>query len=76
MFAWTSPPAALTPVKLAVNARDRRFELTFTISSNPPGQLPICRACLRSVTVVYFLVNVLLVIGIFSRSACVLSRVT
>lgn len=76
MFAWTSPPAALTPVKLAVNARDRRFELTFTSPSNPPELLPISRACLPSVTVVYFLVNVVLVIGIFSRSACVLSRVT
>lgn len=76
MFAWTSPSTALTLVKLAVNAHDRRFELTFTSPSNPLGLLPMCWTCLRSITVVYFQVNVVLVVDIFSRSACVLSRVT
>lgn len=80
MFALTSPPPHLplsTLVKLAVKARDRRFELTFTSPCNRGGLLAVCWACLRTVTAVCLQVNVVLVVDIFfSRSASGLSRVT
>lgn len=71
-----APPPSLTLGKLTVNARDQRFELTFTSPCVPLGLLTTCWTYLRPVTMLYLQETVVLLVDIFSRSASVLSRVT
>ncbi len=74
------PPAAAaaaapTLVKLTVNARDRRFELTFTSPRDPSGLSAARGTCLRTVAAVYLQVTVVLVVDVFflARLLCFLA---